>query len=432
MKRHTLALIGLFAFCLTAAAGVVAEPQAWVVRFPSPGGVMDLHVPVAEGKAVAGFATETDRGPHWEADVTGLKATDAGGLAGEVKLTPQPDITAAAGKPTVPATTALTLAVVAKDGRLSGTVAKPPGDKTTTGLLGRSTAPVAVYGRVMPAAAADALIELMPAGISTTGTVGKALFDVKSSDGFLLRLHLTRGKVTGAELILCTGPHDSMVAPEQAVTVEGCALTGQRLAGTLDLSAEGLQGRLTLDGTVIGSHAAGTATWADRGGEPIRTGFRAWVSRAKVHAPAQTSERAWPAQGVATEADAALAAQATREALALVRPGVSGQQPFYSTKPVHLGNYNTGDGGFANVLAGFASDCCQVARWTDDPLERDEALLQGLMAAQDPITGAIPLTGERTQKGAIKGHPDIGIAAEALATVPKLLGEPKASDKKAK
>jgi hypothetical protein len=327
---------------LSCGAFAADRPQSWLVQFPAPAaGLVDLHVLVADGKPVSGFAMETDRGPHWDADVSSLKVADGVRLEGEVKLTQQPDITAAnAGKPTTTGTSVLTFTVAAKDGRIQGTVAKAAGDKSIVGLLARVTAPVAVAGRVVEASAADAMIELMPLGVSSAGKVAKGLPDVHGGDCVVLRLQLAGGKVAKSWLVLCpdsgNGPKTVI---EGAVPAELAVVSGQRLAGNFDLAVEGFRGRLTLDGTIIGSHAAGTAQWEATGDPAARTTFRAWVSRAKIYAPPIAEERTWPAPKDALPADAALAAQAAKESLMPIRPGEPGKQPFYSTRLVHLRNF---------------------------------------------------------------------------------------------
>jgi hypothetical protein len=75
---------------------------------------------------------------------------------------------------------------------------------------------------------------------------------------------------------------------------------------------------------------------------------------------------------------------------------------------------------YAGRLAyGFA----RLYQETDEPLwkAKAEGILQGLMAAQDPVTGLITPAGTRETAG-VNRH-DLMTAAEALATVPKLLAK---------
>ena len=332
----------LLALFVSGAALAADRPQAWIVQFPdASAGLVDLHLLVDAGKVVAGFALETDRGPHWDADVSGLKLVDGARAEGEVKLSQRLDVTAAgAGKPTTAATSALTLAVAAQDGRIQGTVAKAAGDKTTVGLVARASAPVAVTGRVVNTSASDAMVEIMPLGVASTGQVAKGLPNVHGGDCVVLRLQLAGGKVAKSCLVLCPDSGNGPKAALEGVVKEGQALvSGTRLAGSLDLAADGFKGRLTLDGQVIGSHAAGEATWEASGGAAVKTSFRAWVSRAKHHAPVIADERAWPAAGTPRPADAALGAQAAKESLVPIRPGEPGKRPLYSTRLIHMGNY---------------------------------------------------------------------------------------------
>jgi hypothetical protein len=62
---------------------------------------------------------------------------------------------------------------------------------------------------------------------------------------------------------------------------------------------------------------------------------------------------------------------------------------------------------------------------TKEPLwkAKAEGLLQGLMAAQDPVTGLINPNGTR-ETGGVNRH-DLMTAAEALAAVPRLLADAK-------
>ena len=87
--------------------------------------------------------------------------------------------------------------------------------------------------------------------------------------------------------------------------------------------------------------------------------------------------------------------------------------------------------GQGTLNAGRLAYCfARLYQETKDPLRKAkaEALVQGILEAQDPVTGFITPGGERSSPGGVRTPSrDMAIAAAALATVPKLLAEPKAS-----
>jgi hypothetical protein len=173
------------ALALAAMAGpAAARSDVWEVQFDN-GGVVDLRLLCDGRKVTAGFALETDRNVPWFADARGLTVSADERLTGKLILTPGPDlvavITAGNGKtpPPAPKPEELTLELIAKNGRISGTIA---GKKVNGGLLGHNVESVKPRGRIRPdAPAADAQVEFMPLGVASTGAslgyaVGEAAY----------------------------------------------------------------------------------------------------------------------------------------------------------------------------------------------------------------------------------------------------------------
>jgi hypothetical protein len=328
------------ALALAAMAGpAAARSDVWEVQFDN-GGVVDLRLLCDGRKVTAGFALETDRNVPWFADARGLTVSADERRTGKLILTPGPDlvavITAGNGKtpPPAPKPEELTLELIAKNGRISGTIA---GKKVNGGLLGHNVESVKPRGRIRPdAPAADAQVEFMPLGVASTGaSLGYAV-----GEAAYLRLRFRGGKVRAAKLIPVYQKADpvDLVVPADEVLISGNAIRGRipfrfKTAGA---KPRELDGTVILDGVIIGDLVAGKARWEGKGQEAADTCVRGRVSRAKELTPLRTGTRTWEPQGTPLEADRALAEKAREEALRPMLPGKPGTQAFYSTRPIHL------------------------------------------------------------------------------------------------
>ena len=325
------------------AGGAPAGREVWAVQLDTAyHGIMDVQL-LREGDRVsAGFAFGTVQNAPVMLDTSRL-AVAGDRLRGPVTLAPAPVVYTAATKPPEekPAPQEeVVLDLRQENGRITGTVSSEQpvryGVVDYHGLGGKPNS-LPVRGRTQPNAPADdARVELIPLGV---GSPGRNILSAHGR-GLLLAVQLRGGKV--AESLGWAVEVPQAEPPLAEPVRRGVQLVaGNRLSGEIPLrytppdpKEPQVDGTLTLDGVVIGDHAAGLARW-DSGGKVVETSFRARVSRAATAVPLDVSKRTWEPQGEPLAADPALADRARAEALVPLRPGEPGGRPFYNTRLIH-------------------------------------------------------------------------------------------------
>jgi hypothetical protein len=341
-------LAALAFLCLLAPRLAAAAQEVVNVQFDNAAGIVDLQLLRDGSKIVSAFAIETQRNTPWLAKTDGLTVAADGRITGTISLTQTPDLLAllrlrsgksankdAKAPPVL--TEEVSLDVVPKGGKVEGTVKTAAAKSALLGAAG----PVTVRGSVYPQApATESLIELLPFGVNFRGPSAMEFGELHG--GLIVHMRVREGKVERAKVFVPPGPGVSFGTSFEVSAAVGQAIVeGNKLKGALTLTKADkspVEGVLGFEGIIIGDYAVGLAKW-ESDGVTDETAFRARVSRHQPFPSLQVGERTWEPNGKPLEPDAALAAKALEESLQPIRPGEPGKQPFYNTRPIHLGKY---------------------------------------------------------------------------------------------